>query len=149
MEKTRDRSQSMAMTPVNREGLTLDELGMKVLGHDVTHLDTEELEIAARLLLAELSHRFGKVNVSSSGPTPYYYAMGILNDNPHAAGLAMNDRLIRYAYERYGMKTAKMVYKFFAPCRLNPEITIASMAKRGGWKEHDENQNCVELSERG
>jgi len=108
---------------------------MKVLGHDVTHLDTEDLEIAARLLLAELAKRFGKVNASNSGPTPYYYASGILNDNHHAAGLAIGGRLIRYAYERYGMETARIVYQFFAPCRVNPETTIVSMAKRNGWKE--------------
>lgn len=123
---------------------------MKVLGHDVTHLDTEDLEIAARLLLAELEKRFGKVNASNSGPTPYYYASGILNDNHTSFGGATSTRLIRYAYERYGMETARIVYKFFAPCRLNPETTIASMAQRHGWKEHgDANQDSIELSEPG
>jgi hypothetical protein len=106
---------------------------MEVLGRDVTHISTEDLEIAVRLLLAELSHRFGKVR-----PTPYYYAQGILNDNHHPAGYAICNRLIRYAYERHGMEMARIVYQFFAPCRVNPETTIASLAKRHGWKEWNE-----------
>jgi hypothetical protein len=113
---------------------------MHLVDRHISSADTEDLEISVRLILEELRRR---INPRSDG-IPYNYAVGILNR--HDDDTNVSERLIKFAFENVGMQMARVVYKFFAPSRLNPETTIASLAKRKGWKEYA-NQDSVELQE--
>lgn len=110
---------------------------MHLVDRYVSSAETEDLEISVRLILEELRKR---VNPRRTG-LPYDYAAGILNHND---GAGVSERLIRFAFENVGTQMARVVYRFFAPARVNPETTIANMAKRNGWKEYA-NQDSVEL----
>lgn len=105
---------------------------------EIAKAETEELEIIVRLILQELTDRFGTVNASKRGPTSYNYAKGILNDPHSQFGCTDSSKLIRYAYENHGMEMARIVYRMSAPCRMNPETTIVRMAKHDGWVEYKE-----------
>jgi hypothetical protein len=113
---------------------------MHLIERNLKSADVGDLEISLRLILGELRKRTHPRITSVS----YDYAAGILNDNHTDDDIS--PRLIKFAFENVGMQMACVVYKFFAPCRLNPETTIESMAKRKGWKEYA-NQDSVELSE--
>jgi hypothetical protein len=106
---------------------------------DISKEATEDLEIFVRLALVELVKRIGKVNHTNTGPSPYHYASGIVNDQQND----ISRRLIRYAYENHGMETARVVYKCFSPARMNPETTIQHMAQRDGWVAGTQNTDSL------